>query len=157
MIHNFLHKLQVFNYKNIVENEFIFDKKINCLVGDNGVGKTNVLDTIYHLSIGKSYFKLKNDQIINNDSDFLLIEGDFECNEKKENIICSIKRGGKKVLKRNSKVYKKFSNHIGLIPVVMISPYDTDLINEGSIERRKFIEGNALIFSPFLKVLLRRC
>ena len=141
MIHNFLHKLQVFNYKNITENEFIFDKKINCLVGDNGVGKTNVLDTVYHLSIGKSYFKLKNDQIINNDSDFLLIEGDFECNEKKENIICSIKRGGKKVLKRNSKVYKKFSNHIGLIPVVMISPYDTDLINEGSIERRKFINS----------------
>ena len=87
MIHNFLHKLQVFNYKNIAENEFIFDKKINCLVGDNGVGKTNVLDTIYHLSIGKSYFKLKNDQIINNDSDFLLIEGDFECNEKKENTL----------------------------------------------------------------------
>ena len=64
MIHNFLHKLQVFNYKNIVENEFIFDKKINCLVGDNGVGKTNVLDTIYHLSIGKSYFKTKSEKAL---------------------------------------------------------------------------------------------
>ena len=108
---------------------------------NNGVGKTNILDTIYHLSIGKSYFNLKNDQIINKKNDFLLIEGDFMCNDKNEKIVCSIKRGGKKVLKRNNKAYKKLSGHLGLIPVVLISPYDTDLINDGSRERRKFIDS----------------
>ena len=110
-------------------------------VGNNGVGKTNILDSIYHLALGKSYFNLRNDQLINKNEDFMVIDGLFDLNGKKENIICSIKRGDKKNLKRNGKTYKKFSNHIGLIPVVLISPYDNDLINEGSSERRKFIDS----------------
>ena len=141
MISNYLNKLSVINYKNVEDKEFVFDNKINCLVGNNGVGKTNILDSIFHLCIGKSYFNLRNDQIINKKKDFMLIEGDFICNDKNEKIVCSLKRGGKKVLKRNNKAYKKLSGHFGLIPVVLISPYDTDLINDGSLERRKFIDS----------------
>ena len=141
MISNYLKKISIINYKNIVDKEFNLDPKINCFVGNNGVGKTNILDSIYHLALGKSYFNLRNDQLINKNEDFMVIDGLFNLNGKKENIICSIKRGDKKNLKRNGKTYKKFSNHIGLIPVVLISPYDNDLINEGSSERRKFIDS----------------
>ena len=141
MILNYLKKISIINYKNIVDKEYNLDPKINCFVGNNGVGKTNILDSIYHLALGKSYFNLRNDQLINKNEDFMVIDGLFDLNGKKENIICSIKRGDKKNLKRNGKTYKKFSNHIGLIPVVLISPYDNDLINEGSSERRKFIDS----------------
>jgi len=137
----FLKKISIINYKNILEKEFELDPKINCFVGDNGVGKTNILDAIYHLSMGKSYFNVKNDQLINKGKDYMLVDGVFELNNKDESIVFSLKIGEKKVLKRNGKPYKKFSNHIGLIPVVLISPYDNDLINEGSSERRKFIDS----------------
>ena len=140
MISIYLKKLSIINYKNLIEKEYLLDPKINCFVGNNGVGKTNILDSIYHLAIGKSYFNMRNDQIINHDKEYMVIDGVFNLNEKKENIVCSIKKGQKKVLKRNGKPYKKFSNHIGLIPIVLISPYDNDLINDGSSERRKFID-----------------
>lgn len=141
MISVFLKNISIINYKNILDKEFKLDPKINCFVGNNGVGKTNILDAIYHLSMGKSYFNIKNDQIINKGKNYMLVDGVFELNGKKESIVCSLKLGEKKVLKRNAKPYKKFSNHIGLIPVVLISPYDNDLINEGSSERRKFIDS----------------
>ena len=141
MISTYLKKISIINYKNLIDKEYNLDPKINCFVGNNGVGKTNILDSIYHLALGKSYFNLRNDQLVNRNQDFMVIDGLFELNNKKENIVCSIKRGDKKVLKRNGKPYKKFSNHIGLIPIVLISPYDNDLINEGSSERRKFIDS----------------
>ena len=141
MISLFLKKISIINYKNILDKEYKLDPKINCFVGDNGVGKTNILDAVYHLSMGKSYFNVKNDQLINRGKDYMLVDGVFELNNKNESIVFSLKIGEKKVLKRNGKPYKKFSNHIGLIPVVLISPYDNDLINEGSSERRKFIDS----------------
>ena len=141
MISVFLKKISIINYKNILDKEYELDPKINCFVGDNGVGKTNILDAVYHLSMGKSYFNVKNDQLINRGKDYMLVDGVFELNNKNESIVFSLKIGEKKVLKRNGKPYKKFSNHIGLIPVVLISPYDNDLINEGSSERRKFIDS----------------
>ena len=141
MISVFLKKISIINYKNILDKEYKLDPKINCFVGDNGVGKTNILDAVYHLSMGKSYFNVKNDQLINRGKDYMLVDGVFELNNKNESIVFSLKIGEKKVLKRNGKPYKKFSNHIGLIPVVLISPYDNDLINEGSSERRKFIDS----------------
>ena len=141
MISLFLKKISIINYKNILDKEYELDPKINCFVGDNGVGKTNILDAVYHLSLGKSYFNVKNDQLINRGKDYMLVDGVFELNNKNESIVFSLKIGEKKVLKRNGKPYKKFSNHIGLIPVVLISPYDNDLINEGSSERRKFIDS----------------
>jgi len=137
----FLKSLSLVNYKNFDSTSFDFDSKINCLVGHNGVGKTNVLDSIYHLSFGKSYFNPITSQNINHDSDFFVIEGTLEKNDREEHVLVSAKRGQKKVIKRNNKPYEKFSEHIGFIPAVMISPGDRDLILEGSETRRKFIDG----------------
>lgn len=137
----FLKSLSLLNYKNFDSVDFQFDRKINCVVGNNGVGKTNVLDSIYHLSFGKSYFNPVTSQNINHDAEFFVIDGIFEKKEREEQIIVSAKRGQKKVIKRNNKAYEKFSDHIGFIPTVIISPADRDLILEGSETRRKFMDG----------------
>jgi DNA replication and repair protein RecF len=137
----FLKSVSLFNYKNFSEANFDFDTKINCFVGKNGIGKTNVLDAIYHLSYGKSYFNPLSVQNIKHDEDFFVIDGKFEKQDREEQIVCSFKKGNKKVLKRNNKVYDKFSDHIGFIPLVIISPADNDLIVEGSETRRKFIDS----------------
>lgn len=136
-----LKNLSLLNYKNITDSNFEFEAKINCFVGKNGIGKTNVLDAIYHLAYGKSYFNPQAVQNIKHDEDFFVIDGAFEKNERAENIVCSLKRGQKKVLKRNGKAYDKFSEHIGFVPLVMISPSDSDLITEGSDTRRKFMDS----------------
>lgn len=137
----YLKKISLFNYKNFSEASFDFDTKINCLVGKNGVGKTNILDAIYHLANGKSYFNPLAVQNIKHGEDFFVVDGEFEKNERVEQILCSLKKGQKKILKRNSKLYEKFSDHIGFIPLVIISPGDTNLIVEGSETRRKFIDN----------------
>ena len=137
----FLKHISLFNYKNFSETQFEFDSKINCFVGKNGVGKTNVLDAIYHLAYGKSYFNPTAIQNIKHGEDFFVIDGEFEKNERTEQIVCSVKKGLKKVLKRNGKIYDKFSEHLGFIPLVIISPADTDLIIEGSETRRKFMDS----------------
>ncbi len=136
-----LKKLSLVNYKNFDSASFDLDNKINCFVGNNGIGKTNVLDSVYHLCFGKSYFNPVATQNIKHGEDFFVIEGLFEKNEKDETVICSLKKGQKKVIKRNGKPYDKFSDHIGFLPLVIISPADRDLITEGSITRRKFIDG----------------
>ena len=136
-----LKRLSLFNYKNFSEIEFDFDAKINCFVGKNGIGKTNILDSIHHLALGKSYFNPLSIQNIKHGEDFFVIDGEFEKQNRTESIICSLKKGQKKILKRNGKIYDKFSEHIGFIPMVIISPADTDLITEGSETRRKFIDG----------------
>lgn len=137
----FLKHLSLVNYKNFSSKSLEFDPVINCLVGDNGVGKTNILDAIYHLSFGKSYFNPVSTQNIKHETDFFVVEGEFEKGERTEKIICSFKRGLKKVIKRNGKAYEKFSEHIGFLPLVIISPSDRDLITEGSDTRRKFMDG----------------
>ncbi len=136
-----LQKISLVNFKNIESETFNFDKKINCFVGDNGVGKTNVLDAIYYLSFTKSYFNPVATQNIKHGAGFFVIEGDYLLKERTEKIICSLKKGQKKVLKRNGKTYDKFSEHIGQFPLVIISPADRDLIVEGSDTRRKFVNG----------------
>jgi DNA replication and repair protein RecF len=136
----YLKKISLFNYKNFSEANFDFDNKINCFVGKNGIGKTNVLDAIFHLSYGKSYFNPLAIQNIKHGEEFFVIEGEFEIKQRAEIVICSLKKGQKKILKRNGKQYDKFSEHIGFIPLVIISPADRDLIVEGSETRRKFID-----------------
>lgn len=136
-----LKQISLFNYKNFTEADFAFDPKINCFVGKNGIGKTNVLDAIYHLAYGKSYFNPLAVQNIKHGEEFFVIDGEFDKKKRTEQIVCSLKKGQKKILKRNGKVYDKFSDHIGFIPLVMISPSDTDLIIEGSETRRKFIDS----------------
>lgn len=135
-----LKNLSLFNYKNFSEANFQFDSKINCFVGKNGIGKTNVLDAIYHLAHGKSYFNSIAIQNIKHGEEFFVIDGEFEKNNRNEQIVCSIKKGNKKILKRNGKNYDKFSEHIGFIPLVIISPADNDLITDGSETRRKFLD-----------------
>ena len=137
----YLKKISLFNFKNFSEANFEFEHKINCFVGKNGVGKTNVLDAIYHLSFGKSYFNSLAIQNIKHEEDFFAIDGEFEKQNRSENILCSLKKGQKKILKRNGKIYEKFSDHLGFIPLVIISPTDVDLIREGSETRRKFIDS----------------
>lgn len=137
----YLKQLSLLNYKNISDKSFDFDEKVNCFVGKNGKGKTNILDAIFHLSYGKSYFNPLAVQNIKHEEEFFLIDGTFSKNEKEEKIACSLKRGQKKVLKRNNKIYDKLSDHVGFIPLVIISPSDTNLISEGSDVRRKFIDS----------------
>lgn len=136
-----LRSISLFNYKNFAEASFEFDAKINCLVGKNGIGKTNVLDAIYHLSSGKSYFNPLAIQNIKHGEEFFVIDGEFAIEDRTEQIVCSLKKNQKKILKRNGKLYEKFSDHIGLIPLVIISPSDRDLIVEGSENRRRFIDS----------------
>ena len=136
-----LRQLSLINYKNFESKELVFDSKINCFVGDNGIGKTNILDAIYHLSFGKSYFNPISSQNIRHGSDFFVVDGSFEKDDREEKIVCSLKRNNKKIIKRNGKTYERFADHIGLLPLVIISPADRDLIIEGSDTRRKFIDG----------------
>ena len=124
-----------------MSRSFDFDAKINCFVGNNGVGKTNALDAIYHLSFGKSYFNPVTSQNIHHGTDFFVVDGRYEKDKREEKVIVSAKRGQKKVIKRNGKLYERFADHIGFLPLVMISPADRDLITEGSNTRRKFIDG----------------
>lgn len=137
----FLKELSLTNYKNFESLKFSFDTKIICFVGLNGVGKTNILDSIYHLSYTKSYFNPIPSQNIKHGETFFFISGRYMINDKEENILVSLKKGDKKIIKRNNKLYKKFSDHIGKIPLVLISPDDRNLIIEGSETRRKFIDG----------------
>ncbi|MFP2996430.1 DNA replication and repair protein RecF [Spongiivirga sp. MCCC 1A20706] len=136
-----LKKLSLINYKNFESKDFELDAKINCIVGNNGVGKTNALDAIYHLAMGKSYFNPVATQNIMHGSDFFVIDGEFEKNDRQEKIICSLKKGNKKIIKRNGKAYEKLSDHVGFLPLVIISPADRDLIIEGSDTRRRFIDS----------------
>ncbi|HMB63836.1 MAG TPA: AAA family ATPase, partial [Eudoraea sp.] len=136
-----LNNLSLINYKNFETRDFEFDTKINCFVGDNGVGKTNALDAIYHLAFGKSYFNPMATQNIKHGEDFFVIDGRFAKGTRVEKIVCSLKRGMKKTMKRNGKIYDRLSDHIGLLPLVIISPADRDLIIEGSETRRRFMDG----------------
>ncbi len=137
----YLKKINLINYKNFKASMFDFEAKINCFVGNNGVGKTNVLDAIYHLAFTKGYFNSVATQNIQHTKDFFVIEGLIDLDGKEELINCSVKKGQKKVVKRNGKEYEKLSEHIGLMPLVIISPNDTNLISDGSDVRRKFMDG----------------
>jgi len=152
----FLKQLSLLNYKNLAQIEFDFDAKINCFVGKNGVGKTNILDAIYHLAYGKSYFNPLAIQNIKHGEEFFVIDALLEKKNKEEKIICSLKKGQKKTIKRNGKIYDKLSEHLGLIPLVIISPSDSDLIVEGSETRRKFIDSViATLDNSYLQLLIQ--
>lgn len=137
----FLKKLSIVNYKNIPSKDFLFEANINCFVGNNGIGKTNLLDAIYHLGMGKSYFNPSAVQNIRHGEEFYMIEGLFDRNEREEQIVCSIKKGQKKIIKCNGKTYDKIADHVGKYPIVIISPADQDLILDGSEVRRKFLDS----------------
>lgn len=135
----YISHLDLVNFKNYDQAEFSFSPKINCFIGNNGVGKTNLLDSIFYLSFCKSYFNPIDSQNIKHDKDFFVIQGKYSRDDSEENIYCGMKRNHKKQFKRNKTEYDRLSEHIGLIPLVMISPSDIELIDSGSEERRKFM------------------
>ncbi len=148
----YLKKLILTNFKNCEQTELNFSEKINCFVGNNGAGKTNILDGIYYLSFCKSYFNSMDSQNILHEAPFFAIHGHYSKNGNKDDLIsCIQKRGIKKQFKHNKKEYERLADHIGLYPLVMVSPYDRDLINEGSDVRRKYIDG---VISQFDRVYL---
>jgi len=136
----YLKKITLYNFKNFESKQLEFDQKINCFVGNNGVGKTNILDAIFFLAFGKSYFNNNIRQIIRFDQTAFSLKGIFEINDKAEEIYISYQIDKKKIIKRNNKIYERLAEHVGLIPLVMISPYDRDLISERGETRRKFID-----------------
>ena len=136
-----LEQLTIMNYKNIVEAQLQFSPKVNCLIGNNGMGKTNVLDAIYYLSYCKS-FTSNNDHsaAINHQAPFMMLQGRYSRRGSTEEISLSVQRGKRKTVKRNGKDYKRLSEHIGLLPLVMISPLDWDLIRGSGDERRRLMD-----------------
>ncbi|MBB4624477.1 DNA replication/repair protein RecF [Parabacteroides faecis] len=135
-----LRKLSILNYKNILQAEVVFSPKMNCFFGNNGMGKTNLLDVIHYLSFCKSHINTLDSQIINNDQEMCVIQGEYDYEGRAEDIFCAIRRRQRKQFKRNKKEYEKLSEHIGLLPLVMVSPADSDLIRGGSDERRRFLD-----------------
>ncbi|TSJ43819.1 DNA replication/repair protein RecF [Mucilaginibacter corticis] len=137
----YLKQLSVINFKNYEEAELSFSDGVNAFLGNNGAGKTNLLDAIHYLSLCKSYFNPIDSQQIKQGADFFIITGVFNKNGQQEAVACSVKRNQKKQFKRNKKDYQRLADHIGLLPLVMVSPYDISIIIEGSEERRKFIDN----------------
>lgn len=135
-----LRKLSILNYKNIEQAEVGFSSKINCFFGNNGMGKTNLLDAIYYLSFTKSHINTPDSQIVKNGQEMCVIQGEYDYAGREEDIFCAIRSGQRKQFKRNKKEYDKLSEHIGLLPLVMISPADVELIRGGSDERRRFLD-----------------
>src|SRR5665213_2918630 len=136
-----LKQLSVINFKNYAEAELTFSEGVNVFTGNNGAGKTNLLDAIHYLSLCKSNFNPIDSQQIRQGADFFIINRVFDKNNQKEAIACAVKRNQKKQFKRNKKDYQRLANHIGCLPLVMVSPYDISIIIEGSEERRKFIDN----------------
>ena len=135
----YLKRLQLANFKNYEQTELEFSPKINCFVGNNGIGKTNILDAIHYLSLTKSFFNNIDSISIRHSEDYFIINGTFVKGGEEDQIYCAFQRQKQKVMKKNGKEYQKLSDHIGKYPVVMISPADSALVSEGSDERRRFL------------------
>jgi DNA replication and repair protein RecF len=135
----YLKKLALTNFKNYELNELEFSPKVNCFVGNNGVGKTNILDAIHYLSLTKSFFNNIDSISIRHGEDYFIIQGTFVRDGEEDLIYCAFQKQKQKLLKRNGKEYQKLSDHVGRYPVVMISPADSALITEGSEDRRRFM------------------
>jgi DNA replication and repair protein RecF len=137
----FLEELHIVQYKNYDDLALKLSPKINYFVGNNGEGKTNILDAVYYLAMTKSYFNSNDSQNIRHDDDFFVLQGLFRQPDSDEAIYCAFKKGQKKKIKRNDKEYLKIAEHIGLIPIVMVSPADGILISGASEERRRYMDS----------------
>jgi len=137
----YLKTLSLINFKNHTEKQYNLSDEINVFIGDNGVGKTNILDAVYYLSMCKSFLNPVDRQNIKFDEKFFLLQGLFIKDDKNYQISCGVTFGQKKKIKRNKKEYDKLADHIGEFPVVVISPYDSNLISDGSDTRRKFLDS----------------
>ena len=152
-----LEQLSLLNYKNIEQAQLTLSPNVNCLIGANGQGKTNVLDAIYFLSFGKSATALTDGACVRHDAEFMMLQGKYRSAlMEEEEISCGIKRGQRKRMRRNDKEYKRLSEHLGGIPLVMLSPADEQLVSGGSEERRRFMDIVLSQVSPnYLAALIR--
>lgn len=152
-----LEQLSLLNYKNIEQAELQLSPNVNCFIGNNGMGKTNVLDAVYYLSFCKSASTQQDSLNIRHEADFMMLQGRYRNSvDEPEIVSCGVKRGQRKHFKRNDKEYKRLSEHLGLIPLVMISPADSELITGGSEERRKFMDVVISQYSvSYLEALIR--
>lgn len=155
----YLEHLSLLNFKNIEQAQLDFTTGINALVGDNGAGKSNVLDSIYYLSVSRSMLPVTDSGSVRHGGDFFVVDGRYRGEQgRSETISCSYstQRSGGKVLKRNGKEYERLSDHMGLIPVVVVSPYDSVLISDSAEERRRFLNQLISQFdSHYLTSLIR--
>jgi DNA replication and repair protein RecF len=147
----YIEKISLVNFKNYTELGLDLHPKLNCYVGENGSGKTNLLDAIYYLCMCKSYFNITDIYSIRNEEPFMVLQANFNKDDAAEELYCGLKRNQKKQFRRNKKEYTKLSEHIGAFPVVMVSPIDIQLIQDGSEERRKYINS---VISQYDKVYL---
>lgn len=137
-----LRKLTLVNFKNIAQEEILPGEGINCFVGNNGAGKTNIIDAFYYLSMCKSSLPTTDGQNLRHGAEFFVLEGSYVSDrEKGETVSCSYSRKGGKILKHNGKEYERLADHIGRIPVVIVSPADTALISDAAEERRRYLNG----------------
>ncbi len=152
-----LRKLTLVNFKNIASEQLTLCNGINCMVGDNGAGKTNLMDAVYYLSMCKSSLQMTDGQSIRHGEEFFMVEGQYLSeSQKTETITCAYSRKTGKVLKRNGKEYERLSDHVGLIPAVIVSPADSALISDTAEERRRYL--NAFISQldrPYLNAVMR--
>lgn len=144
----YLKTLTLTNFKNYEQADLEFSPRINCFVGNNGVGKTNILDAVHYLSLTKSFFNAIDSISIRHGEDYFIINGKFTGRDEEDQIFCAFQRQKQKVMKKNGKEYQKLSDHIGKFPVVMISPADSALISEGSEERRRFLNKIISQYDP---------
>ena len=143
-----LKSLSLLNFKNFESLDLELCHKMNCFIGDNGIGKTNILDSIYYLSFCKSAINQSDKQNIKQDEEFFVIQGEFFREGENEKIYCGFQKDKKKSFRRNNVEYQRLSEHIGFIPIVFSTPYDSNLIHLGSEVRRKFVDS---IISQFNK------
>lgn len=136
-----IRKLSLYNFKNHSEKTFDLSPQINCFVGNNGVGKTNILDALHYLSVGKSFLGNTDLNNIKKDEDFFSINAEIQNDDSEDIIKISQPREAKKIIKKNDKTYDRLSDHIGYLPSVMISPYDSNLISDSGESRRKFLDS----------------
>lgn len=138
----YLRKLVLINFKNVAQAEIALSERINCFVGDNGAGKTNVLDAVYYLSMSKSAFTMTDGQSVRHGEDFFVVEGSYADDRgTSDTVNCSFLRRSGKVLKLNGKEYDRMADHVGRFPVVMVSPQDSVLITDAAEERRRYLNA----------------
>lgn len=152
----YLQRLSVLHFRNHREASLELGSQVNCITGPNGTGKTNMLDAIHYLGLCKSYFEPQDSHNILHGEEFLLIKGELATEEGIDHLACSVRKGARKIFKRNSKEYERLSEHVGRVPVVMITPYDGQLVLEGSDVRRRFLDGLIVQFDrSYLEALVR--
>ena len=135
-----VNKLSLLNYKNILQADIVCSSKVNCFFGNNGMGKTNLLDAIFYLSFCKSHIHTPENMTITHNENLCVLQGEYLYDDRIEDICCVIRHGQRKLFKRNQKVYDRLSEHIGLLPLVMVSPADLELIRGSGEERRRFMD-----------------